>query len=149
MMPPPDGRRLRAAGSYVLLSFLELGQGRRSADNRSQVEVLLSMLDRYRTTSLKVFAVALQRRGLRNQELLNVVYEWNLGDIRLLTDKAGHTAASYGVTSGPTTFLIDQGRIVSRWDGFASATELGLTFRDLLDQARATTPIRLWYDDGL
>jgi peroxiredoxin len=98
---------------------------------------------------LRVLALALERPGLQDQQVLRVTREWNLEDIPLLPDKGGGIATRYEVTTGPATFLLDQGRIVSRWNGFASAAELDRAIHDLLQQAPTAPPVRLLYDDGL
>jgi hypothetical protein len=81
-----EGRR--APRHYVLLAFLELGDGQGSADSRSQVQALRSILRQYRTASLKLVAVAVQRPGLQDRHLIDVARDWSVGDIPLLPDKA-------------------------------------------------------------
>jgi peroxiredoxin len=130
-------------GNYVLISFLGMA-GSHSTDSRSQIVILKSMVNQYRTKGLEILAIALPDGDTRGERLSSVAYDWNLDHIPLLLDSDGLTAAAYGVKSGPATFLIDrQGRIASIWNGYASAIEIGLTLRALLGPPPGGAPIEL------
>jgi hypothetical protein len=133
------------ASTCVLLSFLEFGDRLSSVMTRKQITALRGVLRVYPATSLKVFALALARRGFPNHGTSDLA---RLGAIPLLPDVEGFVAARYDVTCGPTTLLLEQGRLVARWDGFAPAANLEPAVRELLEHTRATS-IRPGYDDGL
>jgi hypothetical protein len=63
----------------------------------------------------------------------NRTHDWHAENIRFVADPSGKMAQSHSIATKPTTLLISpDGRDVSRWEGFASALELGLKLRSLL-----------------
>ena len=90
------------------------------------------MIRQYGAKGLRVLIVT--REGTDDSTepentLLNLSYDWNLGEIPLLIDEENSPITEgYAVVRTPTTLLVSPGgRIVARWDGFASAPALGLT----------------------
>lgn len=121
-------------GHWALIAFLPEDGVAFSADARSQVVVLLSMLLQYQTSGVRVLAVAGGSAGQAgNGMLLNRAYDWHLGQLPLLADANSATARAYGTAGHLSTFLLSpQGQIVHRWSGFASSVDLGLALRRVL-----------------
>jgi peroxiredoxin len=131
----------RFRGKWLLLSFLEQA-GDASSTSRTQAVFLKSVLHQYGSRGLKVAGVA--RAGVADTNVVNLAHDWHLGDIPLLLDESGSVERGYGVTTKPSTFLISPaGRIVRRWNRFASATQLGLTLRWLIGPPPGTPPASL------
>ena len=141
----PQGDSHSLAGhtrQWTLISFLEGRDGVASADSRSQVVFLQSMHYQYRGDRLKVLALVSQGPGPENDQLFNLPYDWALGGIPLLLDPGNATAAQYGIRTRPTTLLVDPEKgVVARWNGFASAVEIGLTLRALLGPPAGAAPM--------
>lgn len=119
-----------STGQWSLVSFLDM---KYLGDNpsRSQIVVLESMLNQYESKGLKVIGVA--GSGAASDLFENRAYDWHAENIRFLLDPESKFAKSYSVFDKPTTVLISpEGRELWRWDGFASAAEVGLKLRSLL-----------------
>ncbi|HSB17106.1 MAG TPA: redoxin domain-containing protein [Bryobacteraceae bacterium] len=128
-------------GEWLLLSFLEQSDGDASA-SRTQAVFLKSVLYQHGNQGLKVAVVA--RAGVAGTNVVNQAHDWRLRDIPLLLDESGSVERGYGVTTKPSTFLIaPAGQIVRRWNGFASAAQLGLTLRWLIGPPPGTPPVSL------
>lgn len=126
-------------GQPILLSFIDTQAkgGSATADpSRAQIVFLSSMETQYGPVGLKVFIVDASRFVTGKQasqgELINFTYDWNLKNIAVLTDPEQKMFNLYAVKTLPTTFLINtQGKIEQRWDGYASASQLGLSLDKL------------------
>ncbi|MBA2529710.1 MAG: TlpA family protein disulfide reductase [Euzebyales bacterium] len=124
------GRR----GHVVLLSFLDASveaAGHGSDSSRRQLVFLKSMADQHRRDGLCVLAV--DAGGAPPGALVNYVYDHGL-PFPLLRDRPDDpVATSYGVTSLPTTVLVDRhGRLVRRWEGFVPPATLADAVEGLL-----------------
>ena len=112
--PLPPVRRFR--GSWALLSHLGVDDA-----SRSQLVFLQSALEQYGERGLTVAV------GFHGDVPATIAGDWNLGRIRVLEPSLA------GVETTPTTLLVGpDGRVVRRWQGFASPADLGLTLRQLL-----------------
>ncbi len=130
-------------GRNLLLTFLNTqvsASDANSVDNRGQVNLLKSMHTQYSSEDLEVIIIdsSILDTGKRSDpdKLLNFTYDWELGNIVVLSDlRNGDVAKSYGVTSLPTTFLIDwEGRINQRWDGLAISAQMALAIENLIGE---------------
>jgi hypothetical protein len=112
-------------GAWLLLLFA----ARSSDPSRSQVVFLQTALAQYGDRNLDV-ALAAEESG---DELETLRYDWNLGQISLLTAAAAATARqSLGVSRSPVLLLISPtGEVVRRWEEFAWPADLGLAVRGL------------------
>ena len=129
------------AGQVILLSFINT-QAEASAattdPSRAQIVFLKSMQEQYGPNGLAVMIVDAARLVTGDHpgmdQLINFTYDWQLDQIPVLNDPDGTVTKLYTVTSTPTTFLVDaDGKIDQRWDGFASAAQLGLSIEPLIE----------------
>ena len=131
-------------GSVVLLSFLDLRASGAHDPSKSQTVFLRSMARQYGSQGLSVVVVASVRdaRSTDAARLLNLIHDWELGEVVLLRDEHSRARSAYGVRRQPTTFLIDSQRFV-RWqrEGFAPAQELATAIESVLSD-RASTKAR-------
>jgi len=127
-------RLSQSRGRWVLFSLLSLNTGAERAIARTQSVFLQSMLYQFGEKGLQVLAVVSNSAAAKPVDMMNLKYNWNLGEIPLLVDSGSPgIALSYQIQDYPATFLISpEGEIVQRWDGFAKAPQLGLTLRWLL-----------------
>jgi hypothetical protein len=124
----------RRDGAWLLLLFA----ARSSDASRSQVVFLQAALAQYGDRNLDV-ALAAEESG---DELETLRYDWDLGQIGLLTAGAAATARqSLGVSRSPVLLLISPtGELVRRWDEFAWPADLGLAVRGFLTAEPPRTP---------
>lgn len=134
----------------VLLSFVcTCPQDDQAAKaSRSQVVFIKSMAEQYAKRGIRFVLIETSAsesaiRPNRN-DLLNLSYDWDVDTIPLVADTASAaTARNYGIRQLPTTLLIgEHGRVANRWDGFATAAQLGFSIEALLDASTQTTPLR-------
>jgi hypothetical protein len=121
-------------GHTVLVSFLDT-QAQATAANdpsRAQIPFLKSMSTQNRSYGLRTVIVDTGRAG--GNALVNFTYDWALDrSIAVAADPGGRLARRYGVTTAPTTFLVDRRGVVRRrWDGFAPAAQLDFALRPLV-----------------
>jgi hypothetical protein len=126
----------------VLLSFLHSqadSDSPAASESRSQVVFLRSMQQQYQGQGLVVAivdATALETGQQPGEDaLINVVYDWQLDSsgVALGVDVGSQLARLYGVRRAPTTFLIGADKkIVERWEGFTSASQLAFALNDLV-----------------
>src|SRR5258708_7160878 len=122
-------------GQTILLSFLNSQANAASGQSdpsRAQIVFLKSMQEQYGGKGLTVWIVDAARLVTGKQpsldDLINFTYDWQLDAIPVLIDDHANTAAAYGVSSIPSTFLIGpDGVIRQRWDGQATASQLSLS----------------------
>jgi hypothetical protein len=116
----------RREGKWLLILF----GGRASEFARGQVVFVQTALAQYGERNLDA-ALAAEDPA---DDLQNLRYDWDLGDIALLTAQAAKTARqAFGVSRGPALVLVSpSGDVVRRWEGFVSPAELGVTLRHLL-----------------
>jgi hypothetical protein len=118
-------------GRWSLLSFLDIKDSDDGNASRSEVVVLESMLNQYGGKGLNVSVIADSESV--SSAIENRSHDWHAENIRFVADPSGKMAQSHSIATKPTTLLISpDGRDVSRWEGFASALELGLKLRSLL-----------------
>lgn len=125
-------------GKPVLLSFLSTVPDTLDTPSRRQEVSLASMRQQYSARGLQV--VIVDETGLEGGDtpslntLINVSYDWHLGQLQLVQDTQTYTAAHlYAVQHTPTTFLIAaDGTIAQRWDGIALSAQLALNIQRLL-----------------
>lgn len=122
-------------GKPVLLSFLSTVPDTVDSLSRRQKVSLTSMRQQYHAKGLEVAIVdetGLEGGNLPSQDaLINVTYDWHLGQLPLLQDTEAHTTARlYGVKHTPTTFLIaTDGTIAQCWEGVALSAQLALSIQ--------------------
>jgi hypothetical protein len=110
--------------------------------SRSQVVFLRSMEQQYGSAGVTFLlvdaSVVHDRRPLDSAKLRRLSYIWDLEHFSLLMDTAtGATAREYGISRLPTTLLIGaDGRVVHRWDGFASAAQLSSALQMLVERPK-------------
>jgi hypothetical protein len=114
-------------GSWALVSHLGVDD-----TSRSQLVFLQSALEQYGERGLTVAV------SFHGDVPGSVAWDWNLGRIRVLESSLA------GVETAPTTLLVgSDGRVVRRWEGFASPADLGLTLRQLLGPPGGAPPVEL------
>jgi len=125
-------------GRALLLSFLDLrtpGDPRADDPSKSQAVFLRSMARQYGPQGLRVVVIGSFHEGRSedSDRLINLVHDWELGDMVLFPDEDSRARSAYGVQRQPTTFLIDSHRFV-RWqrEGFAPAQELAAAIESVL-----------------
>jgi peroxiredoxin len=119
-------------GHPVLLAFLDTQAAatRDGNTSRAQVVFLKSMERQNPALGLRVVivdaAAAIGKPVPSRTALINYAFDQALpSSIPVIGDPDKTVARAYGVTTAPTTFLIDQhGVIRHRWDRFAPAAEL-------------------------
>jgi peroxiredoxin len=135
-------------GRPVLLSFLDTQAVATAAGDPSRAQVVfLKSMERQnqahglRTVILDGASVVGKARP-SPQALRNYVYDQSLpSSVLVLGDRGGAIAKAYGVTSVPTTFLIDRcGVVERRWDRFVSAAELDLVIGPLVGRSASVNP---------
>ncbi|MBC9719440.1 hypothetical protein H9Y04_43735 [Streptomyces sp. TRM66268-LWL] len=114
----------------VLVAFLRPTTGATSAQQaaaRSSAVVAQSMATQYAARGLRVVIVDAAGTEADRDELVNLAYDWHLDGVQLLGPEAGgKTAASFGVSATPVTYLIGPDGIVDqRWAGTLSAQAVG------------------------
>jgi hypothetical protein len=133
-------------GRWSLLSFLDIKDSGDGNASRSEVVVLESMLNQYGGKGLNVSVIADSESV--SSVIENRSHDWHAENIRFVGDPAGKMAQSHSIATKPTTLLISpDGREVSRWEGFASALELGLKLRSLLGAPPGMAEIQ-WVGDS-
>jgi len=133
-------RLSQSRGRWVILSVLSLDTGPQRAIARTQSVFLRSMLYQFGEKGLQVLAVVSSSAEANHDDMLNLKYDWHLGEIPLLVDSGSPgIALPYRIEDYPATFLISpEGEFVQRWDSFAKAPQLGLTLRWLLGPPSGT-----------
>lgn len=114
-------------GKWVLLSFLQPEDA-----SRTQVVFLQAAREQYWDKGLEVLA------NLPPQASANLVYDWNLGEIRCVA------GMKTGARSSPTTVILTpEGKTVAQWEGFAPPADLGLTLRRLVGPPAGSPAVTL------
>jgi hypothetical protein len=130
-------------GHAVLLSFLNT-QAEASAagdPSRSQIVFLKSMNTQNQPHGLRTVIVdAAATAGVpapTHDALINFTFDWALDpSIAVVGDADGAIERTYGITTVPTTLVIDKHGIVRhRWNGFALAAQLDFAIRPLVGRA--------------
>jgi len=112
----------------TLLAYLDLADDRRSGSSRSQIVFLRSMAAQHPGLRVRVIDVS----NLDPESRRNRSFDWSLSDLDLEPMSPKLDAWFRGTL--PTVVLFDQeGAMVRRWDGFASAAELGPAIRASLE----------------
>ncbi len=127
-------------GETILLSFINTqakAAASESDPSRAQIVFLKSMQEQYTAKGLNVWIIDAARQETGNQpsldDLVNFTYNWQLDTIPVLIDDHAEVAQAFGVSSVPTTFLIDTNGVVQqRWDGMASSPQLALAIEALV-----------------
>jgi peroxiredoxin len=135
-------------GHPVLLSFLDTQAAATKAGNpsRAQVVFLKSMERQNQAYGLRIVIVdaadVVGKPEPSLKTLINYTFDQALpSSILVIGDQGGTVARAYGVTTVPTTFLIDQrGVIKQRWDRFAPAAELEFAIRPLVGRSALAYP---------
>lgn len=135
-------------GHPVLLSFLDTQAAATKAGNpsRAQVVFLKSMERQHQAYGLRIVIVdaadVVGKPEPRRNALINYTFDQALpSSILVIGDRGGTVARDYGVTTVPTTFLIDQhGVIKQRWDRFAPAAELESAISPLVGRSVLAYP---------
>jgi hypothetical protein len=124
-------------GRWLLLLFARED----SIESRSQLVFLQAALAQYGRSHLDA-AVACDASA---EDLDNLRYDWNLGEIELLTQQSAvKGGAVLQADAVPTTMLVSpDGRIVRRWSRFVSPAELGVTLRHHLGAASGALPLNI------
>jgi len=134
-------------GRIVLVSFLNT-QAKSTSDqsdpSRAQIVFLKSINEQYAAQGLTVLIVDAARQATGKQpsldELINFTYNWQLDSIPVLIDEQGNAAAAFGISSTPTTFLIDRdGIIQQRWDSVAFSAQLALAIESMVRASSITS----------
>lgn len=106
--PAPTGR-------LHLLAFLATQPDIADTASRSQAVQVVSLLTQYGARGLT--AEIVDETGADGNALVNTVYDWQLGDVRLAADPNRELAERYAVTTVPAILLVDgSGTVVQRWD---------------------------------
>jgi hypothetical protein len=114
-------------GKWVLLSLLLPDDA-----SRTQVVFLQAAREQYWDKGLEVLA------NLPPQASANLVYDWNLGEIRCVA------GMKTGARSSPTTVILTpEGKTVAQWEGFAPPADLGLTLRRLVGPPAGSPAVTL------
>jgi parallel beta helix pectate lyase-like protein len=117
-------------GHWSLVSFFDLNSAAEDNPARSQVVVLESMLNQYGGRGLQSIVVAGNLSGSPSGLIENRSHDWHAENILFRSDPSGSMGKAASITTQPTTVLISSsGREIARWQGFASAIELGLELR--------------------
>ncbi len=117
-------------GKWVLLSFLRLDDA-----SRTQVVFLQSAREQYWDKGLEVLV------SLPPQAPADLVYDWNLGDIRSVA------GIDRGIRSFPMMVILSpEGKTVAQWEGFAPPADLGLTLRGLIGPPLGSLGVALSLD---
>jgi len=67
--------------------------------------------------------------------LRNVVHDWNLDNLAILSDREGQARSMFEITRLPTTLVIDRHRrVVIRWEGLAPPAALATAVKSVLDE---------------
>ncbi len=103
------------AGRLHLLAFLATRPDTADTPSRSQAVQLVSLLTQYGSTGLS--AEIVDESGSDRGALVNTVYDWQLGDVRLAADPDRSLARRYGVSTVPAVLLVgEDGAVLTRWD---------------------------------
>ena len=114
-------------GKWILLSFLQPDEA-----SRTHVVFLQAVREQYWDKGLEVLV------SLPPQTSADLVYDWNLGDIRSVTGMK--TRAK----SFPTTVIVSpEGKTVAQWEGFIPPADLGLTLRRLVGPPLSSPAVAL------
>jgi hypothetical protein len=113
-------------GSPVLLSFISTGP--EASLSRSQIVFLKSIHTQFGSLGVRLLLIDASRGAATLDDLVNFTYDWELGNIPLLSDSDGDIVANlYAVRKLPTTLLVSaDGFVVDRWDGLANAAQLAM-----------------------
>jgi len=99
------------------------------------------MLNQYGSKGLNLTAIA-DSTGTPSL-LENLAHDWHAENIRFVADSESKMAKLHSASAQLTTLLISpDGREISRWEGFASAAEVGLKLRSPLGTPSGMAEIR-------
>ena len=122
------------AKTPTLIAFLDLEEG--GGSSRSQAGVLVSVVASFQGGLRGVVVDAsptLRGASPKLDVIAARVRDWGLEELPVVEDHdAAGLAKSYGVTTTPSVFLLDQDGIVrGRWDRFVGTSELGMRLASL------------------
>lgn len=130
-------------GHAVLMSFLntQAEASRGSNPSRSEIVFLKSMNAQNHPHGLRTVIIdAAAAAGVpapSHDELVNFTFDWALDpSIVVIGDTNGSLERAFGITTVPTTLVIDRRGIVRhRWNGVALAAQLDFAIRPLVGRA--------------
>jgi len=112
---------MRSPGRWTLLAFVSPRAD--DQDSRGQVALLLSLHRQFQGLDARIIAA---------EPLANLRYDWNTGDVAVLSDD-GAARRALKIAEWPSLVLLNpDGRLVWRHDGFTLPGELGLAIRDCI-----------------
>ena len=105
-----------------LVTFLATQPDTAAGQSRSQAVEIVSLLTQYESKGLT--AEIVDESGGDARSLTNTYYDWQLGGVHLVADPDRTLAKRYGVTSTPTTLLLDRsGIVVARWNTYTPTAQ--------------------------
>lgn len=138
-LPAARGGRVRLQalrGQITIISFVATGSAAPSPEadaSRSQITVLRSVYDQYHAKSVQIVVIDVANPSSTRDELLNATYDYQLA-FPLLQGSAD-TLERYGVTTVPTTLLIDtKGVITRRWNAIVRTPDLSFAVLALIEE---------------
>jgi hypothetical protein len=108
-------------GETVLIAFLQILPDTEESESKEELQYLRSMATQYRHEGLQVIVVdesyLITHVPSPPNDLLNAVYDLNLGTLALIPDSSGNIRTAFQVKKLPTTVLLDSsGHLVKRWN---------------------------------
>jgi hypothetical protein len=130
--------------STVLLAFLALTAKETQATSRATAVILQSLDHQYSSRGLRVVAVdataVFSHRASQRADVVNRVADWNL-KFQVLEDPVGSRAQALHIHILPTIVLIsDDGKEVSRWEGYTRTPVLAQAIERLLGGPLGSLP---------
>ena len=114
--------RTEEPNAVRLVTFLVTQPDTAAGPARGQAVEIVSLLTQYESKGLT--AEIVDESGGDARSLTDTYYDWQLGGVHLAADPDRTLAERYGVTSTPTTLLLDRsGTVVARWNTYSPTAQ--------------------------